>query len=72
MKKFEFQTHVNDDETVNIPADIAAQIERNSPVRVVMLIPDQGEDQQWADFTSEQFLQGYADSDAIYDDVSTG
>ena len=72
MKKFEFQARVNDDETVNIPADIAAQIERNSPVCVVMLIPDQGEDGQWADFTAEQFLQGYADSDAIYDDVSTG
>ena len=72
MKKFEFQTHVNDDETVNIPADVAAQIERNSPVRIVMLIPDQAEDQQWAVFTAEQFLQGYADTDAIYDDVSTG
>ena len=72
MKKFEFETHVNDDETVNIPTEIAAQIERNSAVHVVMLIPDHTDDQQWTDFTAEQFLQGYADTDAIYDDVSTG
>ena len=72
MKKFEFQTYVNADETVSVPTEVAAQIERSCPVRVVMLIPDNAEDKQWADFTAEQFLKGYADTDAIYDDISTG
>lgn len=30
--------------------------------------PDADDDRDWADFTAAQFLQGYADSDAIYDD----
>lgn len=72
MKRFEFQTYVNADETLSIPTEVAAQIERSCPVRVVMLIPDSAEDKQWAELTAEQFLQGYADTDAIYDDVSTG
>lgn len=72
MKKFEFQTYVNADETMNIPTEVASQIERSSPVRVVMLIPDGTEDQHWANLTAEQFFQGYADTDAIYDDVSNG
>jgi hypothetical protein len=35
------------------------------------MIPDDTEDKQWAEFTAEQFLKGYADTDAIYDEVST-
>ena len=33
------------------------------------MIPDDSEDEQWAELTAEQFLAGYADTDAIYDDV---
>lgn len=36
------------------------------------MIPDNAEDQEWADLSAEQFLQRYADTDAIYDDISTG
>ena len=72
MKHFEFQTYVNDDETVKIPAEFAAQIERDRPVHVVVLVPDRSAGLQWAELTAEQFLQGYADTDAIYDDVSGG
>jgi len=35
------------------------------------MMPDDEDDQEWAEFTLEQFLQGYADSDAIYDDEAT-
>ncbi len=31
-----------------------------------------GEDQAWAHLTAEQFLKGYAKSDAIYDELSAG
>lgn len=72
MKHFEFQTYVSDNATVKIPAEVAAQIERDRPVRVVVLVPDRSEDRQWAELTTEQFLQGYSDGDAIYDDLSIG
>lgn len=31
-----------------------------------------GEDQDWSHLTAGQFLKGYAESDAIYDELSTG
>lgn len=31
-----------------------------------------GEDKDWAQLTAEQCLKGYAESDAIYDELSTG
>jgi hypothetical protein len=33
--------------------------------------PDDRLERQWAELAAEQFLEGYADSDAIYDDEST-
>ena len=72
MKHFEFETYITDDQTVKIPPEVAAQIERDRPVHVIVVVPNDREDQQWTELTTEQFLRGYADSDAIYDDVSAG
>ena len=72
MKHFEFETYITDDQTVKVPPEVAAQIERDRPVHVIVVVPDDREDQQWTELTAEQFLRGYADSDAIYDDVSAG
>jgi hypothetical protein len=72
VKHFEFQTYVNDDATVTIPTEVISQIERNRPVRVIVVVQDSAEDQEWSELTATQFLQGYADTDAIYDDVSAG
>jgi len=71
LRKFEFETNINDDQTVTVPKDVAAQIEQNRPVRVVVLVPDRFDEQQWNQVTADQFLKGYADPDAVYDDVST-
>lgn len=34
------------------------------------MMAENAEGKQWAELTAEQFLQGYAEPDAIYDDVS--
>ena len=72
MKHFEFDAYLAENETVKVPAEVAAQIERDRPVHVVVLVPDSAEGEQWAELTTEKFLEGYAASDAIYDDVSGG
>ena len=36
-------------------------------MRGMILVPDMDEDAEWAALTAEQFLKGYAESDAIYD-----
>ena len=72
MKALEFWAYVDSDCTLSVPPEVAMQIEKEQSVRVILLIPVSGEDQDWAHFTAEQFLKGYAKSDAIYDELSAG
>ena len=70
MKALTFEAQVNPDRTLAIPASVAAEIPSGQTVRVLMLLPESSEDTDWQRLTSEQFLKGYADSDAIYDQLS--
>ena len=72
MKILEFQTHLNPDNTVKLPPEIAAQVQQESWMRVALLLPESDEDGDWSHLTAKQFLKGYAESDAIYDKLSTG
>jgi hypothetical protein len=69
MKAFEFVSQVNPDKTLSVPAAVAAQLDAQQPVRVLLLVAKADEDAAWARLTAEQFLKGYDDGDAIYDDL---
>lgn len=70
MKALAFEAQVNADHTLPIPSSMASEVPSGQTVRVLLLLPDSTEDADWARLTSEQFLKGYADSDAIYDQLS--
>lgn len=53
-----------------MPSELAAQIPPGQLVRVLLLIPESAEERDWEQFTAEEFLKGYAESDAIYDPLS--
>jgi len=72
MKAFEFNTRVRADGTLPVPANVTTQLEGDQAVRVIMLVPDKDEEAQWAALTADQFLKGYAESDAIYDNLPAG
>ena len=72
MKVLEFQTQLNPDHTLTVPPNVAQEIQGEEAVRVVLLVPDAAEDRSWAALTIEQFLRGYSDGDAIYDELSAG
>jgi hypothetical protein len=67
MKTLEFDARVNEDSTLTLPPEIAAEVPEERAVRVILLVPDSPEGDEWEQLTAEQFLEGYADSDAIYD-----
>lgn len=71
MKALAFEAQVNPDHTLPIPSSVAAELPTGQAVRVLIFIPDSNEDADWQRLTSEQFLKGYADSDAIYDQLSS-
>jgi hypothetical protein len=72
MKALEFWAHINPDYTLSVPPEVAIQIEKEQSVRVILLIPVSGEDQDWVRITAEQFLKGYDKGDAIYGGPWTG
>lgn len=70
MKAVAFETQVHPDQTLPIPSSVAAELPTGQTVRVLVLLPDSSEDADWERLTAEQFLKGYADGDAIYDQLS--
>jgi hypothetical protein len=72
MKALEFQTRLNPDRTLTIPSEIAQQLPQGKSVRVIVLLSESNEEQDWVRLTTEQFVQGYSEDDALYDKLSTG
>lgn len=70
MKALAFEAQVNPDQTLPIPSTVAAELPTGQTVRVLVFLPDSSEDADWKRLATEQFLKGYADSDAIYDQLS--
>ena len=72
MKTLQFEAPLNPDSTLEVPAEIAAQVDRERPVRVILVQADNAEEDdsaEWAGHAAEHFLAGYDEDDAIYDDL---
>jgi hypothetical protein len=71
MKAIEFETKIKG-QSISIPDKVISEIKsiENKKIRVIMLIDESGEYKDEADFktmAAEQFINGYADVDSIYD-----
>ena len=72
MKAIEFQSQLNPDQTLTVPTSVVGAIPIGQTVRVLILFPESDPDREWEQQAAEEFGQGYADADAIYDQLSTG
>jgi hypothetical protein len=72
MKTLEFEATLNPDDSLTVPAEVAAQLKQAQPLRVILVVPEPGDDErEWSRLTAEQFLAGYDEGDAIYDELPT-
>ena len=69
MKALEFETTLSEDANLKVPENLAGQIPREEAVRVIVLLPESAEDEDWQRLAGEQLLSGYSESDCIYDAV---
>ena len=69
MKALEFLGQIDEHNVIEVPPEVAVQLQQGRAVRVIVLTPESSEDQTWSRLTMQQFLVGYPDSDAIYDDL---
>jgi hypothetical protein len=68
MQAVEFTSEVTERGELPVPSDIAKTLPHSKKVRVILLFPsDEEEDADWSRLTAEQFINGYAPGDAIYD-----
>jgi len=63
----EFTTILNQDLTLQIPKDIAAQLPKSGSARVIILTEEDSEDRQWRQAAYEQFAQDDSPEDSVYD-----
>jgi len=71
MKAVEFQSQVNSDQTLTIPRSVMDAVPIGQTVRVLILFPENDNDREWEQLAAEEFGRGYADTDALYDSLST-
>ncbi len=66
MKALEFLTRIADN-NIEIPENIRLQLDNEEKqVRVILLI-EESEEKDWKKVSTQQFLNGYDESDSIYD-----
>jgi hypothetical protein len=71
MKAIEFQSELRPDHTLSVPPDVLQRIPHGQTLRVLVLVAEDAEDQAWEQLAAAEFGMGYADGDAIYDQLST-
>jgi hypothetical protein len=71
MKAFEFPAILNPDGTLQVPGSVASSLPQGEAMRLLVLIPENQGDDEWEHLAAMEFGQGYADGDAIYDQLSS-
>lgn len=67
METYEYIAEVLSDGHLSVPDNLKDKLKEMAQVKVMLLIGDQESD--WNNFTMSQFLKGYSEKDAIYDDL---
>ncbi len=67
MRTYEYLADVLPDGHLSMPENIKDMLKPESKVKVMLVLED--EEAQWNNMAMSQFLKGYADKDAAYDNV---
>ena len=67
MKAYEYVGKVLPDGHLSLPEDLKDKLKADLKIRVMLLIED--EDSAWNNMVMVQFLKGYPEADAIYDNL---
>jgi len=67
MRTYEYLAEVLPDGHLSMPENIKDMLKPESKVKVMLVLED--EETEWNNMAMSQFLKGYADKDAAYDNV---
>jgi predicted exporter len=67
MKAYEYVGKVLSDGHLSLPENLKDKLKTDLNTRVMLLVED--EDSAWNRLVTSQFLKGYSEADALYDDL---
>jgi hypothetical protein len=67
METYEYVAEILSDGHLSIPEKLKEKLRKKTKVKVTLLIGD--EEADWNNFVMSEFLRGYSEKDAIYDDL---
>lgn len=71
MKAFEFFAQPTASGAIQLPTEVASQVDPAIGIKVIVLFPED-EEEAWARFGLDEFAKGYAPTDNLYDDLRAG
>jgi hypothetical protein len=72
MRAYESSVRIDPEGRLCLPESVAKLLPAGKAARVIILVPDAtdtAEEEAWNLMAREQFLAGYAESDAVYDRI---
>ena len=70
MKAVEFETTLNNNGQILLPADLAGSIPSGEPVRVVVTWEATSADAAWREAGRRKFEEAYCAADAVYEQLA--
>jgi len=67
MKTYEYYAEILEDGHLSVPENIRDILKAETKVKVVLMFDD--EENVWDTITMSQFLKGYSDKDALYNNL---
>lgn len=68
MRRVEFEAELTTPGVLKIPPAVAQKVSVPVHAKVILILGEPEEDEDWRLLTCQQFLRGYCDEDAIYDE----
>ena len=67
MKAYEYYGEILPDGHLSLPEDLKNKLKADSKIRVMLLLDE--DEKGWDQLMMSQFLKGYSEKDAIYDNL---
>ena len=67
MKAYEYYGEILPDGHLSLPEEIKDKLKADSKIRVMLLLDE--DEKAWDQLSMSQFLKGYSEKDAIYDNL---
>ena len=67
MKAYEYYGEILPHGHLSLPEDLKDKLKTDSKIRVMLLLDE--DEKAWDNLTMSQFLKGYSEKDAIYDNL---